>query len=292
MTKRRFVRIVLLLFGASLLLGAALLYRQYSDPTAPESLFTRGFYSVSAFAESEWDYLLYRRLGFGAKNGAAAYAQSCAPCHGLHGDDGHAPNLAVRVLPHARTDADLLRIIRQGIPGTNMPGTVADSREGWQIAAHVRRLGKTQPATPAPVTGAVSHGRTVAERNCFGCHTVQRGGNPVGPDLSAVGNKLSPAALRSILLKPPPASPAYTHTTIEVKSIDGKDKRTITGLIANEDQFSVQVRDLGGRLHSIMKDEILSRADPSTSLMPSYSNVLSASDLDDLVAFLASLRGR
>ena len=65
-----------------------------------------------------------------------------------------------------------------------------------------------------------------------------------------------------------------------------------TGILINEDTYSVQIRDLADRLRSFWKQELSGfRKEPGKSPMPSYRNKLSPADLDDLVSYLASLRG-
>jgi cytochrome c553 len=54
----------------------------------------------------------------------------------------------------------------------------------------------------------------------------------------------------------------------------------------------VQVRDAGGNVH-VLEKSTLTRLDRelTATLMPSYASRLSDAQLDDLVAYLASLRG-
>jgi cytochrome c1 len=59
----------------------------------------------------------------------------------------------------------------------------------------------------------------------------------------------------------------------------------------NEDTFSIQVRDLAGNLHSYWKADLAElQKDRGKSPMPAYGKLASA-ELDDLVAYLASLEG-
>jgi cytochrome c oxidase cbb3-type subunit 3 len=68
--------------------------------------------------------------------------------------------------------------------------------------------------------------------------------------------------------------------------------RTVRGMRVNEDTFSIQLRDAGGRFHSFRKSELskIDRED-NASLMPSYESKFTPAELDDLIAYLASLRG-
>jgi len=66
----------------------------------------------------------------------------------------------------------------------------------------------------------------------------------------------------------------------------------VRGIRVNEDVFYVHIRDAGGTLHTIDKAQ-LARLDRELdgTLMPSYESRLSAAEIDDVVAWLATLRG-
>jgi cytochrome c oxidase cbb3-type subunit 3 len=69
------------------------------------------------------------------------------------------------------------------------------------------------------------------------------------------------------------------------------DGRTIVGVPMNEDTFTVQLMDMSERIHSLDKKSLKSIRHEDRSLMPAYdTSRLSSTDLDDLVAFLQSLR--
>ena len=62
-------------------------------------------------------------------------------------------------------------------------------------------------------------------------------------------------------------------------------------MVKNEDTFSVQVIDQGERLRSFLKGRVKSVIHENTSLMPIYTEqMLSDGDLQDVVAYLSSLR--
>lgn len=75
----------------------------------------------------------------------------------------------------------------------------------------------------------------------------------------------------------------------EITTTAGK---RITGIVLNEDTYSIQMRDLTGNLHSFWKQELtaLDEHDDRTP-MPSFRGRLRDRELDDLVAYLVSLRG-
>jgi mono/diheme cytochrome c family protein len=60
----------------------------------------------------------------------------------------------------------------------------------------------------------------------------------------------------------------------------------------HEDTFTIQLRDLAGRTYSFLKEDLRElHKDFGKSPMPSFRGVLTAAEMDDLVAYLASLRG-
>ena len=77
--------------------------------------------------------------------------------------------------------------------------------------------------------------------------------------------------------------------TVRVKTKDGKE---FAGIRINEDTFSVQLRDMTGRIHSFHKHELAEFKKERASPMPVYAQVFSAPEMDDLIAFLVAQRGK
>jgi cytochrome c oxidase cbb3-type subunit III len=235
-----------------------------------------------------------------ADTGEKLFQTHCAPCHGPKGDGGRGSNLAVRTLPRAPDDAALATIISLGIPGTQMPGTRMTASELWELAAYVRGLGQSRIAQ-AP--GDTRHGEALfwSKGNCGGCHTVGPRGGRTGPDLTDVGARRSPAWLRKALEEPedeiPDTFAVYRRLIpmpdnflqVRVVTLDGK---RITGERVDEDTFTIQLRDYRDRFYSFRKDELREVVkDWGKSPMPAYRTLFSDSELQDVVAYLASLRG-
>ena len=69
-------------------------------------------------------------------------------------------------------------------------------------------------------------------------------------------------------------------------------EREVVGVRINEDTFSIQVRDVAGDVHSFWKSELATLEKHwGETPMPTYEGALSGDELDDLVAYLVSLRG-
>lgn len=220
-------------------------------------------------------------------NGEKLFQVHCALCHGPRGVGGRGPLLTRAKLSHAPDDAALIKVLEDGIRGTEMPGAGAMSeREVRQTAAYVRSLGKL---VIKPVPGDAAHGAEIyrGKGACMSCHAIHGEGGVEGPDLAAVGEARSAAYLRESIVNPGAAVPeGYLLVTVVPKSGE-----RVTGVRVNEDSFSIQIRDRAGRSHSFWKSD-LAQIDKQAgkSAMPSYQGQLSDTELTDLVAYLASLK--
>jgi cytochrome c oxidase cbb3-type subunit 3 len=220
--------------------------------------------------------------------GKKLYEGFCSLCHGQTGTGGKGPSLAQPTLSRAPDDPRLIQVIQQGIQGTEMPGFwQLTDHEAGQVAAYVRSLGRTAVEV---LPGDPARGRALYEGKggCAACHIVRGSGSSLGPELSEIGARRSSPYLRESLLKPGAAVPEK-FKVVTVLTTGG---RTVRGMRVNEDTFTIQLRDAGGRFHSFRKSELskIDRED-NASLMPSYESKFTAAELDDLIAYLASLRG-
>jgi len=181
----------------------------------------------------------------------------------------------------------MFNVIANGIPDTEMPGHWFTDREIRQLVAFVRTLGQVAPQK-AP--GDVANGEKLyaGKGGCAACHTIGGRGGAIGPDLSEIGASRSLAYLRESLINPEAAVP---DGFLEVQLVT-KNGHRMTGVRLNEDTFSIQIRDLSGDFRSFFKTELTElNKQPGKSPMPSYTRVFTTSELDDVVAYLDSLRG-
>lgn len=218
--------------------------------------------------------------------GERMYRTQCASCHGTHGEGGRGATLARPRLLHAPDDQAMFNVIAYGIPDTEMPGHWFTDREIRQLVAFVRTLGRVA-AQKAP--GDVGNGEKLyaGKGGCTACHTIGGRGGAIGPDLSEIGASRSLSYLRESLIKPEAAVP---DGFLEVQLVT-KNGHRMTGVRLNEDTFSIQIRDLSGDYRSFFKTELTElNKQPGKSPMPSYTRVFTESELDDVVAYLDSLR--
>ncbi len=224
------------------------------------------------------------------EQGGKLYRGSCGYCHGPQGDGGKGADLAKPKLERATTDEQLVNIIKNGIPGTEMPGAwhMIDN-EIRQVAAFVRTLGKVEAKS---VPGDPAKGKLLyAKAGCAGCHAIRENGRPAGsltgPELTVIGSRRNAAHLRESLVDPSASVPdGYLMITAIPRS-----GMPVTGTRLSEDTFTLAMRDFAGRNHVFLKSSLQDiRKEPKKSSMPSFRDKLTAEQVQDLVAFLASLK--
>lgn len=218
--------------------------------------------------------------------GSVLFQSQCGSCHGPLGNGGKGANLAQPQLRRATDDEALQNIIRRGIAGTEMPSSFLTPSQVSRVAAYVKTLGLVEPEE---IPGDARRGaQAYAALDCRACHAVGGDGGIIGPVLDDIGARRSAAYLREALLTPESSVPSG-FLQLRVVTRDG---RALTGIRVNEDGFSVQLRDLSGGLHSFWKDELQTLDKQwQRSPMVSYEARLTPAQLDDVVAYLVSLKG-
>ena len=219
--------------------------------------------------------------------GKKIFESQCALCHGQTGTGGRGPSLNRPVLSHAPDDDALKRVISDGID-PEMPGAwQLHPNEVVKVAAYVRSLG-TVP--PEQLPGDANHGAALyRSKGCTACHMILGSGEAVGPELTDIGARRNAAYLRQTLLNPAGSLPE-DFLVVEAVPETGQ---AIRGMRVNEDTFTIQVKSADGRFYSFRKSALkeLHKLKNQTP-MPSFRQSLTPSELDDLVAYLAGLRGR
>ena len=220
--------------------------------------------------------------------GGAAFRPYCTPCHGVRGEGGRGPDLTRGVYSVGDKDSDLYQVIAKGIPGTEMAGFAGDFREEdiWRVIAFIRSLARHD----AP---GIRGDRTAGEKlfwdkgGCGSCHVVNGRGTTLGPQLSRIGRERSLAYLRESVLTPD-SDVRRDYATITAVKRDGTK---IVGL-GDLDNFSVQITDAAGNYYSFKRADLASASREFRSLMPAnYGRLFTPGELDDLLAYLVSLRG-
>jgi alcohol dehydrogenase (cytochrome c) len=235
------------------------------------------------------------------REGASLFRSNCSPCHGLSAKGGgKGPDLTSGRWVHGGSDAAIFRTITQGVPGTEMPANSFEDSETWAIIAYLRSL---NPAARSVVSGNRAEGEKIfwGRGGCARCHMVNGNGGLLGPDLSRVGGARSVSYLADSIRDPDkdlsdgmrdPNDHYGVPLIYDTVNVVLADDRHITGIAKNEDAFSIQLLDTNEQLHLLLKKDLKSVVHEHKSLMPAYSReALNDADLNDLLAYLGSLRG-
>ena len=235
----------------------------------------------------------------GIAEGRELYNRTCTVCHGYDGTPGEqGPALGASGRRYLRTsDQEIFDAIRKGIPGTVMPGTGLAETDAWKVAAYIRTLRGTAIDAPAP--GDVAHGEQIfwAKGACGDCHMLRGRGGVLGPDLSNLAGRRKLYSIRDALTKTEhrvatdggrhelSLAPLNTYQAVRVVTRDGK---RVTGVLMNEENFSMQIMGSDNELHLFSRDELRQVVYEPKSVMPTdFDKRLTPEEFQDLLAFLS-----
>src|SRR5262245_11921654 len=140
----------------------------------------------------------------------------------------------------------------------------------------------------APSAGSAAAGKALFDGagGCARCHSLDEPSRSFGSDLSWIGILRTPAALRKSIVDPgDQVFRRYYAVVVETKA-----GQHFEGLAQTEDDRSIQVRSVDGESRTFLKSDLQSLERQERSLMPSYAAKLSTAQIDDLVAYLRTLR--
>jgi len=220
--------------------------------------------------------------------GGQLFRANCAVCHGANGDGVPGIDLARGQFRRASSDEDIVRTLRNGIPGTAMPPADIPEFQARYIVAYLRsQAAEAVRNTSSGGNAARGEGIFQGKGGCLECHRVMAKGSRVGPDLSEIGvYRRSSDLERSILDPNDEILPA--NRSIRAVTTDGK---IVTGRLLNRDTFSLQLMTSHEQLISLPKSDLREFEVLVQSPMPSYREKLSSGELADLISYLVSLKG-
>jgi putative heme-binding domain-containing protein len=150
---------------------------------------------------------------------------------------------------------------------------------------HLLMLGQT---APPKVSGDPVAGKALftGAGGCASCHSLDEPTLSFGSDLTWIGILRTPAALRRSIVDPDDQVFRRYYTVV----VETNAGQRFEGLAQSEDDRSIQIRGVGGQSRSFLKSDLQALKREERSLMPSYATKLSAGQIDDLVAYLRTLR--
>lgn len=217
----------------------------------------------------------------GRADGRQLFESTCATCHGLDGRGAErGPNIATRPTVRGLSNEELLAILRHGRPASGMPAFNALGAAKLEaLLAHLRSLqGMDSTARPA---GDAQKGSELFFRKdgCAECHTVNGKGGFLGPDLSIYGAVTPFVEMREQIEHHDDSARARTVT------LATRDGQSLTGIVRNEDNFSVQLQTLDGKFH-FLERSALTGVNVKDSKDTGQKMGLSSSEVGALVSYL------
>ena len=223
------------------------------------------------------------------EDGMRLYRTTCISCHGSEGASISGIDLGHGKFRHVSSDESIVNVILNGVPGTGMPSSNYSRPRAFEIVAYIRSI--NNPAgrkSIAARSGNAARGKALFENQagCSGCHRIRGEGGRSGPDLSEAGLNLRAIEIETAMLEPD-AGDFFRAKPFRVVAGNGT---AVTGLLLNQDSYTLQIQDDQGNLRSFRKSE-LSESGPVKSAMPSYRDKLNAQELADIIAYVSAQRG-
>jgi cytochrome c oxidase cbb3-type subunit III len=234
--------------------------------------------------------------------GRQIYNRTCTACHGADGAGSEmGPALGAPARRYAQvTDAQIFEAIKAGVAGTSMPafGNRLSETDVWKVAAYIRGLRGT--AIDAPTAGDVAAGEQIfwGKGECGNCHVVKGRGGLVGPDLTNLAGTRKTTSIADALSKPLHKVfgdggaipriliPNATYQPVRVTTPDG---RVITGVLKNEDSYSLQVMGTDNELHMFDRSKVKVAYESKTLMPTDYDKRLTSDEFKSLLAYLTRL---
>ncbi len=168
------------------------------------------------------------------------------------------------------------------------------------VAALLRAAGiaaEAQPLTPSELAALVAQvaasgdparGEQVfrrADLSCMTCHSLNKAGGDVGPDLSAIGQTSPPDYIINSIMNPDQAIKEQYHT-LQLLTLEGQ---VFQGIVTDKDEQRIVLKEATGQPRIVPVASIEDQK-PGGSLMPKgLANLMTRAEFIDLVRFLSEL---
>ena len=223
--------------------------------------------------------------------GQQIFTYSCAACHGLDGHGGErAPNIVTGAEVQKLSDADLFRILQNGIAGAGMPSfNSLGTAQIKKVVAYLRVLQGKDGDAHLPGDPTLGQSLFTGKGRCSECHMVNGQGGFLASDLSSYAAGRSVAEVRAAILDPAKDPERRPNRAIVVTNAGAK----IEGIVRDEDNFNIALQTRDGTYHLLKRSE-LQRVDYVTEplMPPNYGSMLSANEINGLISYLMMLPGR
>lgn len=135
------------------------------------------------------------------------------------------------------------------------------------------------------IPGDAAKGKALFQSKCTTCHRIGKEGNSIGPDLSMIGKKFEKSGLLDAIVNPS-AGMSFGY---EMWLITKRDGTTASGFL-QADAETVVLKGMDGKIYSIKSEDIASRKQFETSIMPPPAALgLGEEDLANLSEYLLTM---
>lgn len=123
------------------------------------------------------------------------------------------------------------------------------------------------------------------QQGCVACHSIKKGEALKGPYMGQIGSIMNRDQIAESILKPN-ASISQGFSTVLVKT---KKDESFAGFVTSETSEKLVMRNIAGQQFTIKIDDIVSRDEMETSMMPAgLANSLSFEEFASLITYLAN----
>lgn len=219
------------------------------------------------------------------------YETRCSSCHGLDGRGSErAPNISSDPAIVNLPDRDIFKMVHDGIPSKGMPAFgYLGGEEIKSLVSYLRAIGK--PSGWKLESGNPLRGDEMffGKAGCGTCHMVRGKGGFLGSDLTEYAATHTPEEAREAILDPGKLRDLHQ----EMVTIVTRAGARCSGVVRNEDNFSIQLMGVDGAFHNVVKSDVQDLKRSNTPVMPAdYGQRLTGRELNDLVSFLAQAAQR
>ena len=152
------------------------------------------------------------------------------------------------------------------------------------VVTRAEALDRMRPALE--LEGSAVTGRVVFTELCARCHHMDGGGADLGPDLIDISRKSAETVLREIVDPNAAVEAAFVNYAVELR-----DGRILSGILINETDDRLTVREAGGLETEVLRQDIESLWTGGLSAMPEELEVgLELQAMADLLAYLQEPR--
>ena len=188
-------------------------------------------------------------------------------------------DVAKRALRHmysiGRSDAALSAVLSEaaGVAADPPPPT---QEEVAQLVREVIEKGDPDRGEKVFRRGDVS---------CFRCHSLNRAGGQVGPDLSAIGGSSPLDYVVNSILNPSLAVKEQYVTRV----FETSEGKVLTGIVVDRDESRVRIRDSQGQVIVLPTESIDDEAEGKSMMPNGITKFLTKDELLDLIRFVSEL---